>query len=40
MDADQEREYGEFVASRADALCRFAYLLCGDWHRADDPCAQ
>jgi len=22
--------------ARSGALCRFAYLLCGDWHRAED----
>ncbi|HEX8626893.1 MAG TPA: SigE family RNA polymerase sigma factor [Catenuloplanes sp.] len=36
MNTDTEREFGDFVAARSDALCRFAYLLCGDWHRAED----
>ncbi|HEX4725596.1 MAG TPA: SigE family RNA polymerase sigma factor [Pseudonocardiaceae bacterium] len=29
-------EYPEFVGSRAASLHRTAYLLCGDWHLADD----
>jgi RNA polymerase sigma-70 factor (sigma-E family) len=32
----REAEFGEYVAARADGLVRFAYLLCGDWHRAED----
>jgi RNA polymerase sigma-70 factor (sigma-E family) len=32
----REREYGEFVEARLDRLRRFAYLLCGDWHLAED----
>ncbi len=31
-----EQEYREFVGSRAASLHRTAYLLCGDWHLADD----
>jgi RNA polymerase sigma-70 factor (sigma-E family) len=31
-----ETEYREFVAGRAAPLHRTAYLLCGDWHLADD----
>jgi RNA polymerase sigma-70 factor (sigma-E family) len=31
-----EGEYREFVVSRAASLHRTAYLLCGDWHLADD----
>ena len=31
-----EEEYREFVGSRAAPLHRTAYLLCGDWHLADD----
>jgi RNA polymerase sigma-70 factor (sigma-E family) len=31
-----EEEYREFVGSRAASLHRAAYLLCGDWHLADD----
>ncbi|WP_031077051.1 SigE family RNA polymerase sigma factor [Streptomyces sp. NRRL WC-3742] len=29
-------EFTEYVASRSGWLRRVAYLLCGDWHRADD----
>ena len=36
MSPEEEREYGEFVAARTDSLRRFAYLLCGDWHLAED----
>ena len=28
--------YREFAAARLDGLRRTAYLLCGDWHTADD----
>ena len=31
-----DRDYDEFVRSRADALLRLAYLLTGDHHRAED----
>ena len=33
MDHD---EFGALFASRAEPLRRTAYLLCGDWHRAED----
>jgi RNA polymerase sigma-70 factor (sigma-E family) len=33
---DWEAKFGEYVAARASGLVRFAYLLCGDWHRAED----
>jgi RNA polymerase sigma-70 factor (sigma-E family) len=33
---EDEREYGDYVAARARRLCEFAYLLCGDWHAAQD----
>ncbi len=36
MRPEAEREYGDYVAARAANLVRFAYLLCGDWHRAED----
>jgi RNA polymerase sigma-70 factor (sigma-E family) len=36
MHAKLEAEYGDFVAARAGTLVRYAYLLCGDWHRAED----
>jgi DNA-directed RNA polymerase specialized sigma24 family protein len=32
----REREYGEFVEARLDRLRRFGFLLCGDWHLAED----
>jgi RNA polymerase sigma-70 factor (sigma-E family) len=31
-----DREFAEYFAARRDAVRRTAYLLCGDWHRADD----
>jgi RNA polymerase sigma-70 factor (sigma-E family) len=31
-----ESEYVEFVTHQANGLCRTAYLLCGDWRRAED----
>src|SRR3954468_12083813 len=31
-----EEELGQFVQGRYLALRRTAYLLCGDWHRAED----
>ena len=31
-----DEEFREFVSSRAAALHRTAYLLCGDWHLAND----
>ncbi|WP_035848627.1 SigE family RNA polymerase sigma factor [Kitasatospora azatica] len=34
--AKHDDEFTEFVASRAGWLRKVAYLLCGDWHRADD----
>jgi RNA polymerase sigma-70 factor (sigma-E family) len=33
---DQEQDYGRFVEARLDRLRRFGYLLCGDWHLAED----
>jgi RNA polymerase sigma-70 factor (sigma-E family) len=32
----RDAEFTEFVAARMTALRRVAYLLCQDWHRADD----
>lgn len=29
-------DFRAYMASRLDVLRRTAYLLCGDWHRADD----
>jgi len=31
-----EQDYVDFVTHHANALCRTAYLLCGDWKRAED----
>ncbi|SDC88453.1 SigE family RNA polymerase sigma factor [Actinokineospora iranica] len=36
MDQREEQEFAEYFAARRDAVRRTAYLLCGDWHRADD----
>ena len=33
---DRDTGFTDFFTSRADALRRTAYLLCGDWHRAED----
>ncbi|MGH3435009.1 MAG: SigE family RNA polymerase sigma factor [Sciscionella sp.] len=36
---DRERQFDEFAdyfTARRDTVRRSAYLLCGDWHRADD----
>jgi RNA polymerase sigma-70 factor (sigma-E family) len=32
----RDAEFTEYAASRAGWLRQVAYLLCGDWHRADD----
>ncbi|HEX3789225.1 MAG TPA: SigE family RNA polymerase sigma factor [Pseudonocardiaceae bacterium] len=36
MDQRAEREFAEYFAARREAVRRSAFLLCGDWHRADD----
>ncbi|MET7395209.1 SigE family RNA polymerase sigma factor [Dactylosporangium sp. NPDC005572] len=36
MNADQEAEYQAFVTAQLEPLRRTAYLLCRDWHTADD----
>lgn len=36
MRPEDEAEYRDYVAGRAAAFRRTAYLLCGDWHRAED----
>ena len=33
---DRDAEFTEYVSARQSWLRRVAYLLCGDWHRADD----
>jgi RNA polymerase sigma-70 factor (sigma-E family) len=32
----EEQEFDAYFRARRDAVRRTAYLLCGDWHRADD----
>jgi RNA polymerase sigma-70 factor (sigma-E family) len=32
----QDEEFAEFVAARMNRLRKVAYLLCQNWHRADD----
>ena len=34
--ADRDREYVEFVEAASASLRRTAFLVCGDWHTADD----
>jgi RNA polymerase sigma-70 factor (sigma-E family) len=36
MKPADEHQYREFVAARMEPLRRTAYLLCRDWHTADD----
>lgn len=36
MEQRDEQEFAEYFVARRDAVRRSAYLLCGDWHRADD----
>jgi RNA polymerase sigma-70 factor (sigma-E family) len=36
VDQAGERAFEEFFRARRDAVRRSAYLLCGDWHHADD----
>ncbi len=33
---DQTAEFEAYFRARRDSVRRTAYLLCGDWHRADD----
>ena len=34
--ADRDIAFAQFVTAKGDGLQRTAYLLCGDWHRAED----
>lgn len=34
--SDWEREFAEYASARSRLLCTTAYLLCGDWHKAED----
>lgn len=36
MDKSYEVEFAELVAAKGGALRRTAYLMCGDWHLAED----
>jgi RNA polymerase sigma-70 factor (sigma-E family) len=36
VDQREEQEFANYFAARRDAVRRTAYLICGDWHRADD----
>jgi len=36
VNAADEDDYRQFVAARLEPLRRMAYLLCRDWHTADD----
>lgn len=36
MDRRDEQEFADYFTARQHAVRRTAYLLCGDWHRADD----
>jgi RNA polymerase sigma-70 factor (sigma-E family) len=33
---EEEAEFAVYVTARRDRVRRTAYLICGDWHRADD----
>lgn len=36
MTPEQESDFHDYVAAHSKRLCRFAYLCCADWHRAED----
>ena len=36
MRGPDEKEFAELVAGRSHSLRRTAYLICGDWHQAED----
>lgn len=36
MDQREEQEFAEYFVARREAVRRMAYMMCGDWHRADD----
>jgi RNA polymerase sigma-70 factor (sigma-E family) len=36
VDSEADRRFQEFVAGRSVALRRLAFLLCSDWHLAED----
>ena len=33
---ERDTAFADYFATRSDAMRRTAYLLCGDWHRAED----
>ncbi|SDC92370.1 SigE family RNA polymerase sigma factor [Actinokineospora iranica] len=33
---DRDQRFAEYFAARSEAMRGTAYLLCGDWHRAED----
>jgi len=35
-DDDERRQFGEYFAARRDTVRRTAYMLCGEWHWAED----
>ena len=34
--SDRDAAFEAYFAARSDAMRGTAYLLCGDWHRAED----
>jgi len=36
VDPEEEARFSVYVTARRDQARRTAYLMCGDWHRADD----
>ena len=36
MRGDRDEAFAEYFVARADTMRATAYLLCGDWHRAED----
>lgn len=36
MGPEEEAKFSVYVTARRDQVRRTAYLICGDWHRADD----
>src|SRR4029453_8812437 len=34
--SDRDRAFAEYFAARSGSMRATAYLLCGDWHRAED----
>jgi RNA polymerase sigma-70 factor (sigma-E family) len=36
VDQRDEQDFAEYFAAKRDSARRTAYMLCGDWHKADD----